>query len=79
MADVRMDRSITARNVAPGLKQTPQTCRWGDATLYQRFPEWVSAWDSPWTCRHPAHSGPLETLEICTTCADWKPRERDDR
>jgi hypothetical protein len=69
-----MDRSIgAAANLASGSKRTPQACRWGDATLYQPFPEWLSAWDAPWTCCHPAHSGPLETVDTCTTCPDWRP------
>jgi hypothetical protein len=74
MADTPMDRSITATNVGSGSRQTPQACRWGASTLNLRFPEWVSAWDSPWTCRHPSHSGPLETVDICATCPDWNSR-----
>jgi hypothetical protein len=73
MADMPpMDRSIgAAANLASG-KHTPQACCWGDSTLYQPFPEWLSAWHSPWTCRHPAHTGPLETVDTCATCPDWK-------
>ena len=68
-----MDRSIGATaNLASGSKRTPQACRWGDSTLYRPFPEWLGAWDAPWTCRHPAHSGPLDTVDTCTTCPDWK-------
>jgi hypothetical protein len=78
MADMPpMDRSIAASR-ASGLKPAPHACRWGDATLYQQFPEWVHAWDAPWTCRHPAHSGPLETTDTCAACRDWRPRERPD-
>lgn len=75
MADMPpMDRSIgAAASPASGSKRTPQSCRWGDATLYQAYPEWLSAWDDPWTCCHPAHSGPLETVETCSTCPDWRP------
>jgi hypothetical protein len=78
MAETPMERSIgAAANLASGpTKQTPQGCRWGDSTLYQPFPEWLSAWDAPWTCRHPAHCGPLETVDICTACPDWKSAER---
>ena len=71
-----MDRSIgAAANPAPVAKRTPQACRWGDATLDRPFPEWLSAWDDPWTCRHPAHSGPLETVDTCLTCPDWRPAQ----
>lgn len=78
MADRRIERPITAANAAAGSRRAPQACRWGAATLYQQFPEWVSAWDAPWTCRHPAHTGPLETIAICATCADWAPGPRPD-
>ena len=56
-------------------RPTPQSCRWGASTLYLAFPEWLSAWDSPWSCRCPEHQGPLETVETCTTCPDWSLRE----
>ena len=52
-------------------RRTPQSCRWGASTLYLAFPEWLSAWDSPWSCRYPSHQGPLETVDICITCPDW--------
>jgi hypothetical protein len=72
MAETPMDSTIgAAANLAPGPKRTPQTCRWGDLTLFQPFPEWLSAWDSPWMCHHPAHSGPLETVDTCAPCPDW--------
>jgi hypothetical protein len=73
-----MDRSTAAANRVSDATPSPNACRWGDATLYQQFPEWVNAWDAPWTCRHPAHTGPLETAVICATCQDWKPRQRPD-
>jgi hypothetical protein len=76
MAKTPMDWSTGAplRNAsAPRL--TPQACRWGESTLNTTFPEWLSAWDAPWSCRHPAHTGPLETIETCATCPDWRPRE----
>ena len=79
MAETPMDPSTGAAaspTNASGPRRTPQACRWGDSTLYMAFPEWLSAWDSPWSCRHPAHSGPLETVETCTVCPDWRPRER---
>ena len=57
-------------------RRTPQSCHWGESTLFLVYPEWLSAWDSPWSCTHPAHKGPLETVESCTTCPDWTPRER---
>jgi len=75
MADTPpMDPTIGAAvSSASRTKRIPQACRWGEVTLYQPFPEWLSAWDDPWTCCHPAHSGPLETSDICATCRDWRP------
>jgi hypothetical protein len=73
MADVPMDRSTGA---ASHPVRTPQSCRWGDSTLYTAYPEWLSAWDAPWSCRFPTHTGPLETADTCSTCPDWRPRER---
>jgi hypothetical protein len=71
-----MDRSTaTAHGDAAKYERTPQACRWGDSTLYTPFPEWLSAWDAPWACRHPAHKGPLETTETCAACPDWRPRD----
>ena len=69
-----MDRSIgAAANLTSSPRQTPHTCFWGDSTLYQPLPEWLNAWDAPWTCRHSAHPGPLDTIDTCTTCPDWRP------
>jgi hypothetical protein len=56
-------------------KHTPQSCHWGQPTLFLAFPEWLGAWDVPWTCCHPARSGPLETIAVCTTCPLWNPLE----
>lgn len=55
----------------PAVRREPQSCSWGIPTLYLDFPAWLSAWDAPWTCRHPAHAGPIETTEFCTTCPHW--------
>jgi hypothetical protein len=55
----------------------PQGCHWGQPTLFLTYPVWLSAWDSPWSCGHPAHAGPLEATDTCRTCPDWTPRPRD--
>ena len=57
-------------------RRTPQSCHWGRTTLFLAYPEWLSAWDSPWSCSHPSHEGPLETTESCASCPDWTRRER---
>ena len=64
-------------STASEARRTPQCCRWGVSTLYSPFPEWLSAWDSPWSCRHPAHEGPLETVDACITCPEWLLRRRE--
>lgn len=77
MAQTPMDWSTGAplHEASASSRHAPQACRWGDSTLYTTFPEWLSAWDAPWTCRHPAHAGPLETVETCAACPDWRPRD----
>ncbi|HEY7444057.1 MAG TPA: hypothetical protein VH701_16630 [Vicinamibacterales bacterium] len=84
MAELPMDAMAGPANTLRGALrpgQTPQSCRWGASTLYLAFPHWLKAWDSPWSCGHPSHKGPLETVETCTMCPDWTPRElpRDRR
>ena len=64
-------------NSASRTKRTPQSCRWGQVTLFLAHPEWLCAWDSPWSCSHPAHAGPLEATDTCTTCPDWVRRPED--
>lgn len=56
--------------------RVPQCCHWGESTLFLTYPEWLSAWDCPWTCTHPAHPGPLETVDTCATCPDFRPPPR---
>ena len=55
-------------------RRTPQSCRWGQPTLFLPFPVWLSAWDAPWSCCHQAHRGPLEETWVCATCPDWAGR-----
>ena len=71
-----MDRSTGAplHVAAPSPRHAPQACHWGDSTLDKTFPAWLNAWEWPWTCCHPAHAGPLETVETCAACPDWRPR-----
>ena len=77
MANTPMDWSTGAagRN-APQPGRTPQSCHWGDPTLNTAFPVWLSAWDAPWSCTHPSHTGPLDTTETCGRCRDWRERQR---
>ena len=56
-------------------RRTPQSCRWGESTLFLVHPLWLSAWDAPWSCTHPAHTGPLEATDTCLSCPDWRPRK----
>jgi hypothetical protein len=59
-------------------RHRPQGCRFGASTLDMAYPDWLSAWDSPWSCCHIAHPGPLETVEACATCPDWTSRNDPD-
>jgi hypothetical protein len=63
----------TTSSHASSLTNGPQSCRWGQPTLFLDYPVWLYAWDSPWTCGHPAHPGPLETAETCASCRHWTP------
>jgi hypothetical protein len=58
-------------------RRTPQSCRFGQTTLFLAFPDWLGAWDSPWSCGHQAHPGPLEATDTCATCPDWRPATLD--
>ena len=58
--------------------RTPQSCCWGQVTLFLPFPDWLSAWDTPWSCAHAAHPGPLEATDICITCPHWTLRAGSD-
>ena len=73
--DATTGAAETLRN-AVGVRRAPQSCRWGETTLFLAYPDWLSAWDSPWSCSHPSHKGPLETAESCATCPDWTRGER---
>jgi hypothetical protein len=55
-------------------RRTPQSCRWGQTTLFLAYPAWLYAWDAPWSCGHQAHPGPLEVTDTCAICPDWRPR-----
>jgi hypothetical protein len=71
----RLAGAVDSPDYSNAHSRTPQSCRWGQVTLFLPFPEWLDAWDSPWTCRHPGHKGPLKTAETCATCPDWTLRE----
>jgi hypothetical protein len=78
MASTHMDPSVGATSSfehASDTRRTAHACRWSYSTLYLSFPDWLDAWDTPWSCRHPAHTGPLETVETCATCPHWTPKE----
>ena len=71
--DTLTGASGTLRNPSPP-GPSPQACHWGETTLFLAYPVWLSAWDFPWSCSHPAHTGPLEATDTCTRCLDWTPR-----
>jgi hypothetical protein len=55
--------------------QTVQRCRWAEPTLYQPNPQWLEAWDYPWSCRRTGGAIRLiEDTTVCETCNRWKER-----
>ena len=76
MAEIPMGTTGPADNSHPDPTGTPQSCHWGASTLDFAFPDWLNAWETPWTCCHPKHSGPLETCDTCATCRDWTRRAK---
>ena len=77
MAEARMDPTGPADpSQTPTSRGTPQSCHWGASTLDFAFPDWLNAWETPWTCCHPKHQGPLETVETCTVCQEWTRRAK---
>jgi hypothetical protein len=53
---------------------TAQNCRWAAPTLFLPLPDWLDAWDRPWSCRRDGPSRQLETTECCVTCPRWEER-----
>lgn len=53
---------------------TPQRCRWAVPTLYLPLPNWLDAWEAPWTCYRDDVPRTLHTTEECLTCARWEAR-----
>lgn len=63
-----------ARLMARHNRGTPQSCQWGELTLFLPFPAWLDAREAPWTCRHARHEQPLKDTESCVNCQDWESR-----
>jgi hypothetical protein len=81
MDSVPMEVLAGAAHTVKGVRlpaKTPQSCGSGQVTLFLSYPDWLSAWDSPWSCGHAAHRGPLEATDTCLTCPDWTPRAASD-
>jgi len=45
-----------------------------DQTLDLPLPDWLEAWNAPWTCHRDPQARPLLTTDECATCARWQPR-----
>jgi hypothetical protein len=51
-----------------------QHCRWAESTLFLSAPEWLQAWDYPWSCRSTGSFRPITDTRTCQTCERWQPR-----
>jgi hypothetical protein len=55
-----------------------QQCRWAEATLFLAAPQWLDAWDYPWSCRSSGAFRPIPDTRVCRTCERWQARDRAD-
>lgn len=53
---------------------TVQRCRWAIPTLDLPLPNWLEAWDRPWSCRGDGMLKTLESTHECRTCPRWEAR-----
>lgn len=56
------------------LDHNVQQCRWAESTLFLSAPEWLQAWDYPWSCRASGGFRPVADTRVCATCERWQPR-----
>jgi len=58
--------------------QTAHGCRWAVPTLFLPLPDWLDAWNRPWSCRRDGPPRPLESTECCCDCPRWQTRAELD-
>ena len=51
-------------------------CRWGEQTIDLPWPEWLDAWDAPWTCCRDPKPRRLLTTDECANCPRWESRTK---
>jgi hypothetical protein len=56
------------------IEKTAHACRWAVPTLFLPLPDWLDAWDTPWTCRRDPQHRTLESTDECRTCLRWEAR-----
>jgi hypothetical protein len=54
-------------------------CRWVEQTLNLPLPDWLDAWDAPWTCQRDPQPRRLLTTDECATCPRWELSPRVSR
>jgi hypothetical protein len=56
------------------MTQTPSAhdCRWVEQTIDLPWPDWLDAWDAPWTCQRDLQARRLLTTVECATCPRWE-------
>ena len=53
-------------------------CCWAEQTLHLAPPQWLDAWEYPWSCRAAGTFRPIADTRLCADCHRWLPRERRD-
>lgn len=51
-----------------------QQCRWAESTLFLAAPQWLEAWEYPWSCRSSGSFHPIADTRQCRVCDRWQAR-----
>lgn len=52
-----------------------QQCRWAESTLFLAAPQWLDAWEFPWSCRSTGTFQPVADTRACCACDRWESRD----
>jgi hypothetical protein len=53
-------------------------CRWAEQTLQLAAPQWLDAWEFPWSCRASGGFRPIADTRVCLNCQRWLPKDCED-
>jgi hypothetical protein len=59
------------------IAQTVHRCRWAEPTLHLAAPQWLDAWEFPWSCHSWGTVRPIADTRICVECGRWVPCDRN--